>query len=309
MNLGYSILLGEFVPANQARPTDVAGFQIVCPCCKDPVFKTERLGRKDVLEFFSHYASKVGTEDCELRVAGISEGTRASTNSASRSQTLKLFLAVIRSAMAVAWKDDPHARRWAEVEGSPALSWFVDLRADHMATGRWFKDADLDEALDTAISDVDLMALRNAGGLDVSVRRRLVKDVISHLRSPNAAKNRKTLILHGLRGAVEAFWTCEALNEIDIPMRKMFNALLSDTRTDWRAWVKRMNERQGPHLDAFNDLHFMIEMFLMRDLLRLPVVRMLENHRAGRAVLEGIDDLDYLPIAHAKSDEISGPSI
>ena len=42
MKLGYSLLLGEHIEAEWIEYTDCKVFQIVCPNCKEPIFKVFR---------------------------------------------------------------------------------------------------------------------------------------------------------------------------------------------------------------------------------------------------------------------------
>lgn len=120
MKVGYSLLLGEYVPADQVRYGDVAGFQIVCPCCKDPVIKVERPTQTEVTEFLSHYAAKPGTGECENRVASITAEARAQTNRESRGQTLKIFMSVLRDALQLRVRN---ARRSSTPAAMPASVW------------------------------------------------------------------------------------------------------------------------------------------------------------------------------------------
>lgn len=96
MKTGYSILLGEYIEAAHIDYADCKGFQIVCPNCKEPIFKVEREGEL-ALHYLSHYAAaKAFATDCELRVSGLDSLKLEQHNHASREQRLKLFLGVLR---------------------------------------------------------------------------------------------------------------------------------------------------------------------------------------------------------------------
>ena len=45
MEIGYSLLLSSYVPATEMEYSDTEDFMIVCPNCKEPVFKKEMLVR------------------------------------------------------------------------------------------------------------------------------------------------------------------------------------------------------------------------------------------------------------------------
>lgn len=99
MKLGYSNLLGEYLNAVDIGYPDCKGFQVVCPACREPVFKVLRSGEMD-LHYLTHYAAqKSFAADCELRVGGIGKGDFERHNAASRGQRLAYFLGVLRQCL------------------------------------------------------------------------------------------------------------------------------------------------------------------------------------------------------------------
>ena len=81
MKTGYSMLLGEYVDSEAINYTDCKSFQIVCPICREPVFKVERSHPPPTLHYLSHYEeSKAFATDCELRVRGISDRDKEKNN-------------------------------------------------------------------------------------------------------------------------------------------------------------------------------------------------------------------------------------
>ncbi len=90
MKIGYSLLLREFVEADEVDYGDCKDFQITCPACSEAVFKVGNADNKR--RYLSHYrGSKSDVAECELRVASMSRDRMDKTNSESRGQSLELF--------------------------------------------------------------------------------------------------------------------------------------------------------------------------------------------------------------------------
>jgi len=92
MKTGYSNWLGEYAEAHEITYQDINDFNIVCPACFEPVYKVVR-GEQ---HFLAHRARElVKTQECELRVEGISQTVKAITNSTSRGQSIAFFFAAL----------------------------------------------------------------------------------------------------------------------------------------------------------------------------------------------------------------------
>jgi hypothetical protein len=101
MRYGISMLLREFVEAEEIEIGDCERFQITCPACREPVFKKER-SRADggITHFLSHYRAETPDEkDCELRVDAIGREHLERFSFIGRGQTLDGFMAVLRDAI------------------------------------------------------------------------------------------------------------------------------------------------------------------------------------------------------------------
>ena len=97
MKTGYSLLLGEYVDAQKVNYVDCKQFQIVCPICKEPIFKVNRELTSTPIEYLSHYQKdKAYIAECELRVRSLSKEEIAKSNSVSRDQRLEYFLGVLK---------------------------------------------------------------------------------------------------------------------------------------------------------------------------------------------------------------------
>ncbi len=104
MKTGYSILLGEYIAAAGLEYRDCEFFQIVCPACKEPVFKCVREEAQNPIHYLSHYQEKSSFDDrCELRVARITAGHMQEQNGISREQKLRYFLAVLQDTV---WRSE-----------------------------------------------------------------------------------------------------------------------------------------------------------------------------------------------------------
>ena len=90
MNTGYSILLEEHVEAKGLDYPDCRDFQIVCPSCRDAVYK---VGAPDSnRQHLSHYpTSRSDVIACEERVATYDRTRLESEDAESKGQHLRLF--------------------------------------------------------------------------------------------------------------------------------------------------------------------------------------------------------------------------
>jgi hypothetical protein len=93
MDKGYSNLLTEILPAIEIEANETADLQIVCPECREPIYKAVRHGR---IHYLAHYeAGRSAVSECELRVNGIGGESVALSRSEARTQNLRYFLAVL----------------------------------------------------------------------------------------------------------------------------------------------------------------------------------------------------------------------
>ncbi|SMO92522.1 hypothetical protein [Gracilimonas mengyeensis] len=102
MEIGYSILLRETLNAEGIEYKDCEYFQVVCPICKEPVFKVTRELEEKTTHYLSHYkedSEEIDEERCELRVKKLTEEKIKTQNSNSRDQKLKFFLSVLRETI------------------------------------------------------------------------------------------------------------------------------------------------------------------------------------------------------------------
>lgn len=111
MKYGYSLFLQEYVYPVNVEYEDTRIFQIVCPCCKEPVFK---VSRENAFDYFSHYKKdETLIDQCELRVNRISKQEINDKKYESRNQKLYLFLKEFQD---IVWENeyDDNSRKKAK---------------------------------------------------------------------------------------------------------------------------------------------------------------------------------------------------
>ena len=308
MKLAHSNLLGELVEAREVEHADTAGFQIVCPCCAESVFKVARTlpdGRRS--EFFSHrQAPPNQVTECELRVGSISHEALLARNEIARGQTLEVFRQWLRQALVLdRWiyggksPTDIH-RRMESLEGCKAA---YDLfRTDQVRLGA--EDVIADE-LRQMQEGLDLYGVAFDTSFGKTVRERIVGDMLRHLLTNEGRANHAFLFRHTvlrmhavdtlLRREIAAGRSRSKPLPEDVSL--MLRACLTRNQRESDRLVIEANARMAPEdTDRF---YRMVTMGMLVDLSRVPYDRMLENHRAGRS------PLDRIPPRHAP-DELSG---
>lgn len=199
MKLGYSMLLGEHIDASAVQHKDCEGFQIVCPSCREPVFKVERPGDGSTAHYLSHYVATTSyAADCELRVASMAVGAVNAADNAARGQRLAFFLQVLRKLIA----SNPI---YAKGDGLPhrvivRSKIIAELRnMEHLAVSRqrFLADAvSFHEAASAYLDDMRRTGGRIETAFATAVQERIAHDIWCHLLSPNARINFDYLFNH-----------------------------------------------------------------------------------------------------------------
>lgn len=74
MKQGYSMLLADLVPADQLGYGDCSEFMVVCPVCKEGVFKALRKnGDRPDSHYLSHFHRDEASQRCELRISRMTD--------------------------------------------------------------------------------------------------------------------------------------------------------------------------------------------------------------------------------------------
>ena len=118
MNKSLSLIFGEIINASDIEYKDCKDFQLVCPNCKEPVFKSERMveSRDELVEFFSHYKKSIISDDCELRVGSMSESDFETLSSKTRGQSLLKFKKVLKQHFDESIKNQIGEKEFKEVK-------------------------------------------------------------------------------------------------------------------------------------------------------------------------------------------------
>jgi len=196
MKYGYSILLGENLPADEIDYGDCADEQIVCPECSSPVYKTMRPAGHATVHFLSHYRrDETLGEECSLRVDSGPRGEVEARNAASRQQTLEIFMAHIRLLIAETVSHllaDQDKNVIRAIERQKAMAPMVPyIRKMFLMHG-------VEKMMEMGQRNVKGLMMRHVGeydpGFGHAIQLRISTDVLRMLMTPSSASGLDTLI-------------------------------------------------------------------------------------------------------------------
>lgn len=311
MRNAYSILLGEYVEAVEVEHRDTVGFQIVCPCCRDAVFKVARTKDDRRSDFFSHHRSPPEVvADCELRVGSMSDAARAESTAVSRGQSLREFRKVLGDALdldaaaQIPPEEIDEYRRTLRVPfaGRDGRALTVYLRTYVSALAGPSAEAFLD-AYEFDLGRAGIV-------LDTAFARRIQKriafDLMTHVVAPHASKAFQSLMGHALQ---------QYRRLVDDDMRRLGS--YAGDHAEQLAGVSRILEmvyglrrtgfaemlvrhaqatERGLEVVGMRTFAEILPMHVFGTLMRLPYREMLQNHRAGRPMLEDVRFHAGLPL-------------
>lgn len=204
MKIGYSNLLGEFIESKSIDYDDCKNFQIVCPSCKEPVFKVSRQNENEIINYLSHYErDKSYNQECELRVDKIESSTILNTNSNSRNQRLVYFLNVLRSAIIeneYKSTEIPKSIKvyFQQLEKSKAIAKFRDMMFEYSRKHfiNW-TDEIFNELFDSYVEEIkNISGSFYSTSFSIVVQKRIARDIWLHLLSQKARSNYDFLFNH-----------------------------------------------------------------------------------------------------------------
>lgn len=198
MKIGYSNLLGEHVQAELIHHKDCEPFQVVCPACREPVFKVERNEESDGIHYLSHYAAaKSFHTDCELRVSALPAELISQDNKTSRDQRLRYFLQVLRDMVAEdkIYSNSPQQSQRL-LNRSKAIS-FLRLQHYEMARKLSWSQAAFAEAVTGYRDDLASQGAFLKTTFAAAVQERVAFDMWNSLLSANGRLNYEFLFNHG----------------------------------------------------------------------------------------------------------------
>lgn len=201
MKIGYSLLLSEYINSELIEYDDCKNFQIICPSCKEPVFKVIRETEEKPIHYLSHYEKdKAYMDECELRISSIPQNEIQRNNNSSRNQRLQYFLSVLKETIyKTEYSDYEHAKkRIKQIEKSKALDKYRKLRYEH-AIKMLSKNNEKD-LLEFFENYVDEM--KEIGGefykttFSIEQQKQIALDIWYHILTPNAKENYFFLLNH-----------------------------------------------------------------------------------------------------------------
>ncbi len=286
MKDAYSNLLGEFVEARDVDNQDVAGFQIVCPCCRDAIFKVCRETDSATIDFFSHYkAPKDFTvAECERRVKGMTSEEISRINASGKAQTLEAFRRVLRqavSAIPVSGKligEEVVTKNLALYQEVAAFMEFVINTAHEQGMLYGF----------VANSDkiINAYGYENLSVFGASFRNRTAVDLVRTLFASSNAKNILYMVARGVNTAYEPdYQKGKTVLKAKGRAAKLLEAgMVGSDFGDLDAETAARLLMANLSLDA-----------MIREIQRLPFLKMIENAKAGKPPLMNLTIEDYLP--------------
>lgn len=285
MKDAYSNLLGEFVQAQELDHDDIVGFQCVCPCCREEIFKVAREMPGKTTHFFSHYKASAAYSitDCERRVANISDSEKTETNLTSRKQTLEKFRAVVRDALAPMHiggeKFDEQAVRIVQ----PLHIEIAHVLRDKIR--EWGPSGKLRNLVQENDKAIAAAGHENLTPFGLSFRNRIAADL---LRTVFAAGANKSILYMVARGHTSAF-RLKGLHQgnVTLDMRSRSKKLTANREL--------VEEYGGPNENPYLMTAYATLDGMLRELHRLPYQKMIANTQAKLPPLHNITLDDYLP--------------
>ncbi len=199
MQDGYSNFLGDLVSTAEIGMPACRDFQIVCPCCREPIFKVERTRDGERIHFLSHYrGSKTDAQECERRVAAFSFADRNLSNSSARLQRLDLYLQVLREEIDKVYKCE-YISKWrkAITASKAATDYFLAFKPSIIT--HKLSDADWETTWAHANESSSKYDDHNPlSEFAEAVRKRTARDFYSHLQTPVAKENYLFIMRHAM---------------------------------------------------------------------------------------------------------------
>lgn len=295
MKIGYSLLLGEYINAEKIDYVDCKNFQIVCPICKEPIFKVQRQVDFQPIHYLSHYnRDKAYTDECELRVASISKNDIQSTNNVSRDQKLQYFLSVLKDAIIEnEYSKNPDNQKSIKIQfnkicNSAAIQVLRDRmyelsRQNFLQTS----DDDIYELFDEYIKEIqNISGSFPKTSFSIAMQKRIAIDIWKHLLSPKAKGNYSFLLCHGfimLMLRIEAAEAVRPLYDYELQLHSQMKKLIGSSKPKGRKiFEKLINYPIGPpyaiqNSNLFNKMGSEITHEMLGCLVRLPYFEIIKK--------------------------------
>lgn len=283
MKDAYSPIFQEYVVAAQVGYHQMAELQVVCPCCREAVHRAEGQYKGKNAAFFKHYRIPKGLSviDCDRRSDATSDSDKERSNQEARKQSLAIFRAVLRNAVApmpVRGRLLPEAdASWNSEE-----TWVINATT---AGIRQYVAATEEKALRnlTFRNSQRLLSIR---GLDVrpfaepSIRSSIAADLVRIVFLDNSYRTAKYLVS---RAMYDCFPRASPFVEPTLRGRNRMLQIACET-------FHKDREDRGTLAPLFVLLDA-----VLRELERLPFEKMRTNAFEGERPMARVTIDDYLP--------------
>ncbi len=234
MRIGHSLATSETISAEHVEYGDCAKYQVVCPVCREAVFKALRqVADRPPVHYLSHYhADSDEARHCELRVEVLAKEHHAKLVAVNHGQTLAGFMATFRDSLVraqdslrvlpgrVLWQDAHKilVRTDFDVLERPVrmltdcAAWLVDEKKE---TPGWQRD-DLTRELSK------MRPFRDRSPFWLRRQASYVLDVVTHLVTDQARANFKftAACVYSLLYRATGSYELEGLAELDQRMMR-----------------------------------------------------------------------------------------
>lgn len=254
MLTGYSILLGEYINAEAISYHDCEPFQIVCPMCKEPVFKVARTIEQKSIEYLSHYKKGDSYDTgCSLRVSSISSLDHDKHNSKSRGQKLSYFLSVFLSAL----ERDPFMRysvdkglidTHQQMDRSKVWRKFRDAHFKAYRKGEAEYKGDFKELADIYLDEVSHFDGLLNTGFSSTTQIRIATDMMSLLLTDKGRTNYNALFNHSALYLVQQRPSANETREGLIVIENINNYILGLLSFGKKAGLNLMADMDSTHI-------------------------------------------------------------
>ncbi|MNU47193.1 hypothetical protein D3C71_360750 [compost metagenome] len=286
MKDAYSNLLGEYVQAQEIDNDDIAGFQIVCPCCREEIFKVAREAAPKTIHFFSHYRASAAFDiaECERRVGSISESDKASASARSRNHTLDMFRSVVRDACDVMPIGGEMIRQEHLDKRYPMIFELTPVVREMIL--EWGPDGTLVDLVQKTDKAIEEAGYSNLTAYGLTFRNRIAADLLRTIFAGNHTKTIHHMIGRG---------HCNAFRVKPITRRGWVDL-------DFRSRSRKLVDHEGlkaehgnPSQNPYRMTAYVVIDAMLRELHRLPYLKMIANAKQKLRPMHNVTIDDYLP--------------
>jgi hypothetical protein len=284
MNDAYSIFLSSYYKAQEIDYENIAQLQMVCPCCREPVFKVARQSETGSIAYFSHHKVQAAiSAECERRVAGLSVEQKEAVNAASRGQSLALFRSVVTGALK---KIPIHERIYEPSSGGPSRKWAQKVAVLLRVLVR-------ENDLENVVGYTD--KIRQGWGstsetkFERSYRTQIAADLMRTLVTEHSSRSFNYILDRAIVKCHQPGLIGKQLTESAAATMFSFEGL--------NGLVKKLPgaKAKGYAQEYYDDTNYIFLYIdtMMRELHQLPYFKIIANVKAGKDPLDGITYDDY----------------